>query len=76
MSRVFASGFAEDLDGMIRLKVSLGYSERTYLDRASSFDRYCGREHPGCGSLTQGVVLGWMKSANKKSSPKMKKLEG
>ena len=34
MSRGFTSIFADDLDNLISLKVSLGYSESTYLGRA------------------------------------------
>lgn len=50
MNRGFTSTFADDLDNLIALKVSLGYSESTYLGRARQFDRYY--ELPGkilCG---------------------------
>lgn len=36
MSRGFTSTFADDLDNLIDLKVSLGYSENTYLGRRAS----------------------------------------
>lgn len=41
MKRDFTSGFARDLENMIALKCSLGYSENTYQERANRFDRYC-----------------------------------
>lgn len=62
MSRDFISGFASDLKDMIRLKVSLGYAESTYLERAAGFDRYCYEKYPGKGDLTQAVVMDWLRS--------------
>lgn len=41
MSRGFTSMFANDLNHLIDLRISLGYSENTYLGRARQFDRYC-----------------------------------
>lgn len=62
MSRDFISGFSSDLKDMIRLKVSLGYAESTYLERAAGFDRYCYEKYPGKGDLTQAVVMDWLRS--------------
>ena len=44
-SRACTSIFADDLDNLISLKVSLGYSESTYLGRARQFDRYCSMKY-------------------------------
>ena len=41
MSYGFTSGFAKDLEDMIALKATFGFSEATYLDRAKDFDRHC-----------------------------------
>ena len=38
MSYGFTSGFAKDLEDMIALKATFGFSEATYLDRAKDFD--------------------------------------
>ncbi len=61
MKRDFTSGFARDLENMIALKCSLGYSENTYQERANRFDRYCTETYPGHSELTQTLVLGWLK---------------
>lgn len=61
MSRKFNSRFAVDLRNMIDLKVSLGYSEHTYLERALGFDRYCSGRYPEECELTQALVLNWLK---------------
>ena len=61
MSRGFTSIFADDLDNLISLKVSLGYSENTYLGRARQFDRYCSMKYEKADELTEGIVLNWLK---------------
>ena len=61
MSRGFTSIFADDLDNLISLKVSLGYSGSTYLGRARQFDRYCSMKYEKADELTEGIVLNWLK---------------
>ena len=61
MSRGFTSMFADDLNHLIDLKMSLGYSENTYLGRAFQFDRYCSSKYAETGNLTEGIVLNWLK---------------
>lgn len=41
--RDFTSGFAADLNGMIDFKTTLGYAERTFMDRSKQFDYSCRR---------------------------------
>lgn len=60
MNRGFTSIFADDLDNLISLKVSLGYSESTYLGRARQFDRYCSMKYEKADELTEGIVLNWL----------------
>lgn len=67
MSKNFISRFATDLGNMIDLKVSLGYSENTYLQRAHEFDRYCSMKHPETDELTKGMVLNWLKPGPEES---------
>ena len=62
MSCGFISGFAKDLEDMISLKVSLGFSERTYLERAKDFDIYCEENYPYIDRLTEPVIIDWLKS--------------
>ena len=62
MKRNFISGFSKDLDDMIDLKVSLRYSESTYLDRAHDFDRFCVWKYPDETTLTEPIVLNWLKT--------------
>lgn len=60
MSRNFNSSFADDLNGMIDLKVSLGLSENTYIPRAADFDRFCVKNYPAVSVLTEPIVIGWL----------------
>lgn len=64
----FTSGFARDLENMIALKCSLGYSESTYQKRANRFDRYCAEAYPDHDELTQTLVLSWLKPEPEESS--------
>lgn len=63
MSRAFQSLFAVDLDHMIDLKVSLGYSEQTYLAGAKQFDAFCSQNFPETAELTEAVVFRWLKES-------------
>ena len=60
MSMNFISHFGTDLENMIRLKVSLGGAESTYLDRAQNFDRFCLEKYPDADCLTEPLALSWM----------------
>lgn len=59
MSIDFKSRFAEDLNGMIELFVSLGYAENTYIPRAKSFDSFCAEHFPESDVLTETIVRKW-----------------
>ena len=59
--RDFQSGFAADLNGMIDLKLALGYVERSYLPTARKFDAYCAEYFPTSSVLTNAIVLAWLK---------------
>lgn len=63
MSMNYISRFGEDLENMIRLKVSLGGAESTYLDRAQNFDRFCAEKYPDIDCLTEPLALSWIKDA-------------
>ena len=63
MNMNFISRFGGDLENMIRLKVSLGGAESTYLDRAHNFDRFCSEKYPDADCLTEPLALGWIKDA-------------
>lgn len=62
----FTSGFAKDLEDMIALKASFGFSEATYLDRARDFDRHCATEYPDADRLTEPIVVSWLKAGMSK----------
>lgn len=68
MKRDFTSGFARDLENMIALKCSLGYSESTYQERANRFDRYCAEAYPDHDKLTQALALSWLKPETEESN--------
>lgn len=57
MSKNFTSRFGADLESMIRLKVSVGGAESTYLDRARNFDRFCAEQYPEADRLTEPVGI-------------------
>lgn len=63
MSMNFTSRFGGDLESMIRLKVSLGGAESTYLDRARNFDRFCSEKYPNADRLAEPLALSWIKDA-------------
>ena len=63
MSMNFTSHFGGDLENMIRLKVSLGGAESTYLDRARNFDRFCSEKYPNADRLAEPLALSWIKDA-------------
>lgn len=62
MSCGFISDFAKDLEDMISLKISLGFSERTYLERVKDFDIYCRENYPYIDRLTEPLIIDWLKS--------------
>lgn len=57
MSYTFQSGLAQELQSMIDYKVSLGYSETSYLARSASLDRYCMKYFPEITQLTQDAPV-------------------
>ena len=63
MSLRFTSRFGMDLKNMIRLKISLGGAESTYLDRARNFDQFCLANYPDADCLTEPLALSWIKDA-------------
>lgn len=60
MSESFVSLFGADLSDMIRLMKVQGGHESTYLNRASSFDRFCYEQHPNCDELTEALAVSWV----------------
>lgn len=62
MNRNFVSNFGTHLDNMIDLKISMGFTESTYLDRARSFDLFCEQKHPDCTRLTEALALEWIQA--------------
>ena len=69
MSMNFNSHFSKDLENMIRLKVSLGGAESTYLDRAQNFDRFCLEKYPDADRLTEPLALSWIRESSSGSLP-------
>ena len=68
MNQVFQSAFAEDLAHMIDLKVSLGFSEQTYLTRAKQFDTFCFQHFPEVSELTEAIAFTWIKAGYEQMS--------
>ncbi len=59
--RGYLSGFAEDIDGMIDLKVSLGYAESTFEERGRQFDFFCAKTHPSVSVITEPLAMSWLR---------------
>lgn len=64
----FISGFADDLQGMIDLRVALNYSASTYLSRAKSFDKNCAEYYPEANELTEAIVISWIRPEVKQTT--------
>ncbi len=62
MTRGFISGFAEDLNHMIDLRVALNFSENTYLERAKTFDTFCAEKYPQSTVIVESMVWNWLKT--------------
>ena len=60
MRHMFLSGFSSCLESMIVYKKALGFSEKTYIPRAKSFDRYCSKNWSESSVLSKAVALGWL----------------
>ena len=56
---VFASLFADDIQGMVEYKAALGHKCESYAWALQTFDRYCLSHHPDSGTLTQEIAFGF-----------------
>ena len=56
MKYVFQSGFAQDIEGMLRFKESLGHRAESYLSNLRQFDRFCAESYPGTCQLTKAMA--------------------
>ena len=54
---VFASLFADDIQGMVEYKAALGHKCESYAWALQTFDRYCLSHHPDSGTLTQEIAF-------------------
>lgn len=59
--RDYLSGFADDLNDMIALKVSLGYAESTFAERSRQFDLFCAKNHPKAAVVTEALAISWLR---------------
>lgn len=63
MNYEFKSKMAEDMLGMIKIKVATHHCESTYLERAKSFDVFCVEHYPEAELITKAIILEWIKDA-------------
>jgi len=54
------SGMMRDIQGMLDLKVALGYAADTHKYRLNDFDGYCYRHFPKASILTEEMAMGWL----------------
>ena len=57
----YISGFADDINGMIHLEVSLGYAESTFAERGRQFDLFCAQNHPDATIITEPLAMSWLR---------------
>ena len=53
---------------MIDLKVSLNYSEYSYIDRAKSFDHFCTENYPNTDLVSEPLVMNWLRKDSEENS--------
>lgn len=59
----FKSGFSEDLEKMIALKVATHFKEVSYISRAKQFDRFCEEKFPDEAVISETIALEWIRDA-------------
>ncbi len=61
--KVFYSKMADDIKGMIELKVVTNHRENTYLSRSRVFDLFCRESFPEETVVSETLALSWIKEA-------------
>lgn len=56
---VYVSCFANTIQGMLRFRKSLGFSESTYASELKNFDRFCAEKYPLENRLTRTLAMEW-----------------
>lgn len=54
------SGFADQINDFLRLRMELGYQQSTYMTAMRGFDRYCALFHPADRIITDTIAYGWI----------------
>ena len=57
MKRGYLSSSADDLEGKMDLKVSLGDAESTFIERSRQFDLFCTRIYPTENLITKALSI-------------------
>ena len=55
----FISAFSEQIERYIRFKCSIGYTEKSYLQRMRQFDAFCVANFPDSRIITEEIVEKW-----------------
>lgn len=61
MKNSFKSCFAQQMEDFIQYKKAMGYSRSSYEKFLAIFDRFCLQDFPEEGSLTQQLVMQWVR---------------
>lgn len=64
MKYVFQSGFAADIEKMLRFKEALGHRKESYATYLVQFDCFCAESFPGACLLTKEIVDGFSAGTN------------
>lgn len=61
MSR-FTSALAPSMEDFLDYREALGYSTRHFVSILANMDRFVASKYADCGTLTKGIVMGWLES--------------
>ena len=64
----FSSGFADDIQGMMSWRGTLGYTESCYTKELKDFDSFCMETFPDANTLTWEIAVGYLTEMRKRRS--------
>lgn len=56
----YSGVFADDIQGMFKMRVNRGYKVKTYFDQAKVFDEFCVETNLKTNTLTKQVYFDWL----------------
>jgi len=69
----YQSVFAVSINEMLDFKKQFGYAKSTHVPSLKNFDRFCAKFYPHTSSLSEQLVLAWLKKRINENSGGLKK---